>query len=54
MNIIPLIAKADSLSKSDLQRFKSNIMRELTSHGIQIYQFPIDDESSAQVSASIM
>ncbi|XP_036028021.1 septin-14 isoform X2 [Onychomys torridus] len=50
VNIIPLIAKADSLSKSDLQRFKGNIMRELASHGIQIYQFPVDDETSAQVS----
>ncbi|CAH7247780.1 Septin14 [Phodopus roborovskii] len=53
VNIIPLIAKADSLSKSDLQRFKSNIMGELVSNGIQIYQFPMDDEDTAQVNASI-
>ncbi|XP_036028022.1 septin-14 isoform X3 [Onychomys torridus] len=53
VNIIPLIAKADSLSKSDLQRFKGNIMRELASHGIQIYQFPVDDETSAQVSTPV-
>ncbi|XP_027269627.1 septin-14 [Cricetulus griseus] len=44
VNIIPLIAKADSLSKMDLQKFKSNIMSELVSNGIQIYQFPIDEE----------
>ncbi|XP_040587538.1 septin-14 [Mesocricetus auratus] len=54
VNIIPLIAKADSLSKSDLQRFKSSIMSELVSHGIQIYQFPMEeDEDAAQVNPSI-
>ncbi|XP_055462119.1 septin-14 [Psammomys obesus] len=52
VNIIPLIAKADSLSKSDLQRFKSNIMSELVSSGVQLYQFSIDDEATAQVSSS--
>ncbi|XP_051017356.1 septin-14 [Acomys russatus] len=46
VNIIPLIAKADSLSKSDLQKFKSNIMRELVSHGVQIYQFTADDSEA--------
>ncbi|XP_076778374.1 septin-14 isoform X1 [Arvicanthis niloticus] len=52
VNIIPLIAKADSLSKNDLQRFKNNIMSELNSNGVQIYQFPADDESAAQVNNS--
>ncbi|XP_041504423.1 septin-14 [Microtus oregoni] len=53
VNIIPLIAKADALSKSDLQRFKSNIMSELDSNGIQIYQFPEDDEDAAQANTSV-
>ncbi|KAM6156388.1 septin-14 [Erethizon dorsatum] len=48
VNIIPLIAKADSVSKNDLQKFKRKIMSELTSNGIQIYQFPTDDETIAQ------
>ncbi|GAB1290221.1 Septin [Apodemus speciosus] len=52
VNIIPLIAKADSLSKNDLQRFKNNIMSELNSNGIQIYQFPADDEATAQANSS--
>ncbi|KAH0511219.1 Septin-14 [Microtus ochrogaster] len=52
VNIIPLIAKADALSKSDLQRFKSNIMSELDSNGIQIYQFHEDDEDAAQANPS--
>ncbi|XP_044603529.2 septin-14 [Equus asinus] len=53
VNIIPLIAKADTLSKSDLQKFKFKIMNELVSHGIQIYQFPTDDQSTAQVNSSM-
>ncbi|XP_028621895.1 septin-14 [Grammomys surdaster] len=52
VNIIPLIAKADSISKNDLQRFKNNIMSELNSNGIQIYQFPADDEATAEVNTS--
>ncbi|KAL1768304.1 septin-14 [Sigmodon hispidus] len=53
VNIVPLIAKADSLSKSDLQRFKHNIMSELVSNGIQIYQFPVDDEATAEVNTTM-
>ncbi|XP_053411155.1 septin-14 [Nycticebus coucang] len=48
VNIVPLIAKADTISKNDLQKFKSKIMKELISNGIRIYQFPIDDENTAQ------
>ncbi|XP_076997248.1 septin-14 isoform X2 [Tamandua tetradactyla] len=48
VNIIPLIAKADTVSKNDLQTFKSKIMNELVSNGIQIYQFPTDDETTAK------
>ncbi|XP_052023983.1 septin-14 isoform X2 [Apodemus sylvaticus] len=53
VNIIPLIAKADSLSKNDLQRFKNNIMSELNSNGVQIYQFTADDEATAQANNSV-
>ncbi|XP_004616027.2 septin-14 [Sorex araneus] len=53
VNIIPLIAKADTLSKNDLQKFKCKIMSELINNDIQIYQFPIDDESTAQLNSSM-
>uniref|UniRef100_A0A8C3W3K8 Septin n=1 Tax=Catagonus wagneri TaxID=51154 RepID=A0A8C3W3K8_9CETA len=53
VNIIPLIAKADTISKSDLQKFKCKIMSELVSNGIQIYQFPTDDEADANVNYSM-
>uniref|UniRef100_A0A2K6S3Y0 Septin n=1 Tax=Saimiri boliviensis boliviensis TaxID=39432 RepID=A0A2K6S3Y0_SAIBB len=51
-NIIPLIAKADTVSKNDLQTFKRKIMNELISNGIHIYQFPTDDETTAQANSS--
>ncbi|XP_024600211.1 septin-14 [Neophocaena asiaeorientalis asiaeorientalis] len=53
VNIIPLIAKADTISKNDLQKFKCKIMSELISNGIQIYQFPKDDEATTDVNTSM-
>ncbi|XP_054445632.1 septin-14 [Pteronotus mesoamericanus] len=53
VNVIPLIAKADAISKNDLQKFKCTIMNELINNGIQIYQFPTDDESTAQMNSSM-
>lgn len=49
VNIIPIIAKADTISKTELQRFKIKIMSELVSNGVQIYQFPTDDETVTEV-----
>lgn len=51
MNIIPIIAKADTVSKSELHKFKIKIMGELVSNGVQIYQFPTDDEAVAEINA---
>ncbi|CAK8683804.1 septin-6-like [Clavelina lepadiformis] len=53
VNIIPVIAKADIITKSELQKFKLKIMNELVSNGVQIYQFPTDDETVAEVNASM-
>lgn len=44
VNIIPVIAKADMIAKNELVKFKQNIMRDISAHGIRIYQFPIDDD----------
>ncbi|XP_014106871.1 PREDICTED: septin-10 isoform X1 [Pseudopodoces humilis] len=49
VNIIPVIGKADSISKTDLQEFKKKIMSELVSNGIRIYQFPTDDETVSEI-----
>ncbi|NXK83627.1 SEP10 protein, partial [Amazona guildingii] len=51
VNIIPIIGKADSIAKSELQNFKNKIMFELDSNDIQIYQFPTDDEIVSECNA---
>uniref|UniRef100_A0A8C6YR36 Septin n=1 Tax=Nothoprocta perdicaria TaxID=30464 RepID=A0A8C6YR36_NOTPE len=52
VNIIPIIAKADTISKSELHKFKIKIMSELVSNGVQIYQFPTDDEAVAEINSA--
>ncbi|XP_017279705.1 septin-8-A [Kryptolebias marmoratus] len=53
VNIIPVVAKADVVSKSDLKNLKKNIMNELLSYGVQIYQFPTEDEDVAEINSSM-
>lgn len=53
VNIIPIIAKADTISKIELQRFKIKITSELVGNGVQIYQFPTDDETISEINASM-
>lgn len=53
VNIIPIIAKADTITKAELQKFKIKIMSELVSNGVQIYQFPTDDETVAEANSSM-
>jgi len=48
-NIIPIIAKSDTVSKSELDTFKANIMEELRANDVEIYTFPTDDETVADV-----
>jgi len=40
VNIIPLIAKADTMTPDECQRFKKQIMKEIQEEKIQIYEFP--------------
>ncbi|KAM4554960.1 septin-8-A-like isoform 1-T1 [Odontesthes bonariensis] len=53
VNIIPVIAKADSISRIDLDKLKIKIMSELVSNGVQIYQFPTEDEAVAEINSSM-
>lgn len=73
VNIIPIIAKADTISKTELQKFKviiililanarhknliyylqNKIITELQSNGVNIYQFPTDDESVSEVNTQM-
>ena len=40
VNLIPVIAKADTLTKEEVQRLKRNINKEIEENDIEIYQFP--------------
>lgn len=53
VNIIPVIAKADTISKTELAKFKQRILTELNSNGVQIYHFPTDDTTVADTNTSM-
>jgi len=47
VNIIPIIAKADTLTRPELDRFKKRIMSDMSSAGIKAYNGPKADAASA-------
>ncbi|CAF0777954.1 unnamed protein product [Brachionus calyciflorus] len=53
VNIIPIIAKADTIAKNELLKFKQRIMQDLIANQVKIYQFPIDDETVVELNASM-
>lgn len=53
VNVVPIIAKADTIAKSELKQFKEKIMEELASNGVEIYRFPVDDETVAEMNANM-
>lgn len=40
VNVVLVIAKADALTTSELKKLKSNILSDLETHNIELYQFP--------------
>lgn len=53
VNIIPIIAKADTLTQNEVKRLKTKILNELNKNNIQIYKIPDcdsdeDDEFKSQ------
>lgn len=40
VNIVPVIAKADTLTASEVKRLKERIIADIEDHQVQIYQFP--------------
>ncbi|XP_034048967.1 septin 5b [Thalassophryne amazonica] len=40
VNVIPLIAKADCLTPSEIKKLKDRLREEIDKYGIKIYQFP--------------
>jgi septin 7 len=45
VNIIPVIAKADSLTSEELRLFKKTIMQDITNEKIKLYEFPDFDKN---------
>lgn len=43
VNIIPVIAKADTISKNELNEFKKRIMLDINNNHVNIYHFPMND-----------
>ncbi|XDC80484.1 hypothetical protein R6Z07F_011657 [Ovis aries] len=52
-NIIPSVIKSDAISKSELTKFKIKITSKLVSNGVEIYQFPTDDKSAAEINRTM-
>ncbi|XP_047495683.1 septin-4-like isoform X1 [Penaeus chinensis] len=40
VNIVPVIAKADTLTKPEIQKLKTNLLNDIEDNKIKIYQFP--------------
>ncbi|XP_076047096.1 septin 7-like protein pnut isoform X3 [Oratosquilla oratoria] len=47
VNIIPVIAKADTLTPDECQHLKKQVLNEIAQHKIKIYEFPEDDRDSS-------
>ncbi|CAE6476785.1 unnamed protein product [Rhizoctonia solani] len=56
VNLIPVIAKADTLTQNDLAVFKQRIREVVVAQGIRVYQPPIepDDPASAEQARILM
>lgn len=50
VNLIPVVAKADTLTQNDLALFKQRIRDVIAAQGIRTYQPPVDadDEAAAE------
>jgi len=55
-NLIPVIAKADTLTPEDISAFKARIRKDISRYGIRVYQCPVDsdDEESTKRNKEIM
>ncbi|KAF9116587.1 hypothetical protein BGX27_001443 [Mortierella sp. AM989] len=56
VNLIPVIAKADTMTPTDLHKFKKRILDVIAAQNIQCYSFALesDDEASTKRNMSIM
>jgi septin 7 len=47
VNLIPVIAKADTMTLEEIRQFKANVLQVINENKLQIYEFPdIDDDDA--------
>ena len=45
VNLIPIIAKADTMTPEEIKQFKANVLSVINENKLQIYEFPdLDDD----------
>lgn len=55
VNLIPVIAKADTMTAEELKQFKATVLQVVNEHKIQIYEFPdIDDDDAENNRTNVM
>lgn len=55
VNLIPVIAKADTMTAEELKQFKQTVLQVINDHKVQIYEFPdIDDDDAENNRTNIM
>ena len=56
VNLIPVIAKADTMSPADLEEMKERVRTTLVAQGIKVYVPPVeaDDQASADHSRTLI
>ncbi|KAK9874535.1 hypothetical protein WA026_005377 [Henosepilachna vigintioctopunctata] len=53
LNLVPVIAKADTMSMHELGKFKENILKELKRNNVQIYYGPLDEPPVEKLNAEL-
>ncbi|XP_074644465.1 septin-7-like [Tubulanus polymorphus] len=54
VNIVPLIAKSDTMTPDECREFKKTILNEIAQHKIKIYEFPdCDDEEENKIQKAL-
>ena len=48
VNIVPVIAKADTLTKAEINRLKKRVLEEIGKNSIKIYQLPEVEEDEEE------
>lgn len=52
VNLIPIIGKSDTITKTELEKLRTRITSELNANGIEYYKFPVDDPDVADINST--